>query len=84
MTSHPFINRHSQQKHQARQPLARPLPRLSRPYVICSPEGCAVIKNPKHAPKQPTTYLTPDFDSDDYDYYDRDGDHDHLESAHAM
>ena len=79
MTSHPFINRSSPTK-QVRPPLAHPLPRLPRPYVICSPEGCAVIKNPKHAPKQPTTYLTPDYDSDDYDYYDRD----YLESWHAM
>ena len=82
MTSNAFINRHSQQKHQARQPLTRL--RLPRPYIICSPEGCAIIKNPKHAPKQPTTYLTPDYDSDDYDYYDRDGDYDHLENSHAM
>jgi hypothetical protein len=80
MTSHPFINRHPPPK-QARQPLTRPRPRPSpRPYIMCSPEGCAVIKNPKHAPQQPTTYLTPDYssDSDDYDCYD------HLENSHAM
>ncbi len=81
MTSHPFINRHSSTK-QARAPLTRPRP-VPRPYIMCSPEGCAVIKNPKHAPQQPTTYLTPDYssDSDDYDYYDQAS---HLENSHSM
>lgn len=63
MTSRPFIHRQ----------VAKQRPSTSnrqRPYIICSPEGCAVIRNPKHVPKQPTTYLTPDYDSDDYHYDD--------------
>jgi hypothetical protein len=37
-------------------------------YIICSPEGCAIVSDPSHIPCNQTAYLTPDykdFHSDD-------------------